>query len=157
MQDYIKILEERVEDLQERLTIAKNLLQAFQNDDKILSYTLYSVGARKRGQEWTTWGIWNERKNLFKSVNSFKATLNEYDQMCLAAVRHRRVPADEYADDITSRYKWEHDNKWKIYLCKQEKTNLWTIESFAVYHLSYEENSSMEEELLDKHLIRWLK
>ncbi len=157
MNDYIKQLEDRNEELQERLVTAEHLVHTLASYNKKISFFVYTMEVRQSGCEWEIWSVQFERKPMFSQFEQFKTTLKKYDEIVFTSSRRFKV---EPFNGSAWALQWDKERCWKISVTK--KKDKWLISHFETYQIgdaAYHDDGP--EKIIDKpfskHLKRWLK
>lgn len=148
MDEYVKQLEARVEELQQQLTVnltAFNALKLFADRQSFFQYTM---NVRKPGQEWSTWNHTMSRKELFKTFTQFKSSLLEYDTIAVVGSRYHKEKWDD------GQVIWVEETCWQIEA--KQKNRMWNISSISLYGFSNTHDKLIDEPLMD-HISRWRK
>ena len=154
MTDYTKQLEERNEQLQEKLIVAESALNALKLYERKQSFFQYYINARKESNEWALWNVSMVKSDIFNSFVTFKHTLLEYNEIKISCQRLYK----DYSDHVNIlNYRWTFDNAWVIEIEKNKK-NKWIIKDFSTYcGWVFDDPTKMQGKSFDKYLSRWRK
>ena len=154
--DYVKQLEQKNDELQQRVSIAESALNALNIFSRKQSFFQYRLWVQKKDCENFIWEIAMNRNDIFRVLSVFKSTLNEYDKIIIECIRCSRF---YFKEDEKHSNDWEHSQAWEINVVKNNKDN-WIIEEFEIYNtpnfygVKYE---VLNGKSFSKHLKRWTK
>jgi hypothetical protein len=148
MTDYVKELEARVEELQQRLSVNLSALSALKLFADRQSFFQYVMTVRKPGQEWSTWNLTMSRKKIFKTFTQFKTSLLEYTKIAIVCSRYHKETFDD------GQVIWVDETCWQIEV--RQKNHIWKISSINLYGVSDTHNKLVDDPLTN-HISRWCK